>query len=156
MAALESAKSLPESRVLCKYIGNYYYRCYLLSSTSYLNRISVLWLACVCFGIFWCARVHARGFSFRLWRVSCVVDEGKFRLMPRVDAPFVRVCVLSVVGGTGVGKFWMFFLCFPTSQCYSYSSAARYGTVRRPYLRLPVRYLLTTHSCFWCFTPALE
>lgn len=42
-----------------------------------------------------------------------MVDEGKFRLMPRVDAPFVRVCVLSVVGGTGVGKFWMLFFVFP-------------------------------------------
>ena len=39
-----------------------------------------------------------------------MVDEGKFRLMPRVDAPFVRVCVLSMVGGTGVGKFRMFSL----------------------------------------------
>ena len=58
-----------------------------------------------------------------------MVDEGKFRLMPRVDAPFVRVCVLSVVGGTGVGKFWMFFLCFPTSQCYT-PTRVLHGTVR--------------------------
>lgn len=42
--------------------------------------------------------------------MDSVVDEGKFRLMPRVGAPFVRVCVLSVVGGAGVGKFWMFSL----------------------------------------------
>ena len=63
-----------------------------------------------------------------------MVDEGRFRLMPRVDAPFVRVCVLSVVGGTGVGKFWMFslFSHLTVLQVYSYSSTARYGAAPLP------------------------
>ena len=104
-------KSLTESTVLCEYIGNYYYGDYCYHQ----HHIST---ALVCSGwlvfvlAFFGCEDSCKGFLFfRLWRVSCVVDEGKFRLMPRVDAPFVRVCVLSVVGGAGVGKFWM-FLCF--------------------------------------------
>ena len=58
-----------------------------------------------------------------------MVDEGRFRLMPRVDAPFVRVCVLSVVGGTGVGKFWMFSLFSHLTVLQVLAAPCAYGAV---------------------------